>query len=332
MEQRLIMKCLFGSHLYKLNTENSDKDYKGIYLPKLDELLLGQCKKSYYHSTGNDGSKNTSEDIDTEIYSLPYFIELACKGETVTIDMLHSDLANVQSCAQEHQEYNEWAINIWKDLYDNRTKFYTKDMRSYVGYARKQAAKYGVKGSRLAAVERVVNFLTHSYTEEQRVTLKVKDVIKRLPTNEHVQIVQMLDTKQGDLTFYEVCTRKFQDSLTLKSLLEACQRIYDEYGDRAKMAKIDLGVDWKAVSHALRASYQVLGILKDGDFEYPLPQSEFLLATKKGQLNFVNEVQPELEHLMEEIEALCKISKLPERVDKDYWEAWLLKTYRDYLL
>lgn len=316
------MKCLFGSHLYGLQTPNSDKDYKGIFFPQLEDLLLQKVPKSYHNSTGNDQSKNTADDVDIETYSLPYFIELACKGETVTIDMLH---------AENILEIEGSIGNIWTELQGERQKFYTKDMRSYVGYARKQAAKYGVKGSRLDAVEKVINFLDKSYNAEQKATLKVKDVIKKLPTNEYVQVVQMLDTKQGDLTFYEVCTRKFQDSLKLGELLQHCQNIYNEYGDRAKLAKMDLGVDWKAVSHALRASYQVLGILKDGDFEYPLPQTEFLLATKKGELNFVNEVQPELENLMVKIESLCKVSKLPEKVNRNYWDKWLLSKYNDYL-
>lgn len=322
MSELIIMKCLFGSHLYGLQTPNSDKDYKGIFFPQLEDLLLQKVPESYHNSTGNDQSKNTADDVDIETYSLPYFIELACKGETVTIDMLH---------AENILEIEGSIGNIWTELQGERQKFYTKDMRSYVGYARKQAAKYGVKGSRLDAVEKVINFLDKSYNAEQKATLKVKDVIKKLPTNEYVQVVQMLDTKQGDLTFYEVCTRKFQDSLKLGELLHHCQNIYNEYGDRAKLAKMDLGVDWKAVSHALRASYQVLGILKDGDFEYPLPQTEFLLATKKGELNFVNEVQPELENLMVEIESLCKVSKLPEKVNRNYWDQWLLSKYNDYL-
>lgn len=263
----LIMKCLFGSHLYALQTENSDKDYKGIYLPTREGLLLGNYAKHYSESTGNDKTKNTKDDVDVEIFSLPYFIELACKGETVALDMLHADFQHL-----------ECGSPIWYDLKASRSKFYTKSMKSYIGYARKQANKYGIKGSRMEAVERVLNFLACSYNDTQRNDLKLRDVIKKLPTSEYVQVVVMPDTKQGDLTFYEVCGRKYQDTMALEQLRAHCQGIYDEYGDRAKLAKIDQGIDWKAVSHALRASYQMLGILKDGDFEYPLPQTEFLLA------------------------------------------------------
>ena len=321
------MKCLFGSHLYGLQTENSDKDYKGIYLPERDNLLLGNYAKHISESTGDDKSKNTKDDVDCEIFSLPYFIELACKGETVALDMLHAN-KNLAPCV------NDWygkLDNIWDDLKANRKMFYTKDMKSYIGYARKQANKYGIKGSRMEAVEKVINFVSFSYNDEQRNTLKIRDVIRKLPESEFVKVYKMLDTKQGDLTFYEVCGRKYQDTMTIEQLRVHCQGIYDEYGDRAKLAKMDSGVDWKAVSHALRASYQMLHILEDGDFEYPLPESEFLLACKTGQLNFVNEVQPELDNLITKVEKLSKESDLPKKVDRNYWDNWLLEVYREYL-
>lgn len=315
------MKCLFGSHLYQLHTANSDKDYKGIYLPSKDSLLLGNYKKHYSESTGNDKSKNTKDDVDLEIYSLPYFIELAYKGETVALDMLHA----------KDEMFESKLCDVWIDLKDKRKMFYTKDMKSYIGYARKQANKYGIKGSRMEAVEKVLNFLTCSYNDGQRGELKIRDVIKKLPTSEYVQVFTMLDTKQGDLTFYEVCGRKYQDTMTLEQLRNRCQGIYDEYGDRSKLAKVDQGIDWRAVSHALRASYQMLGILEDGDFEYPLPQTKFLLEVKTGQLNFVNDVQPELDNLIQKIEKLSEDSNLPRQADKEYWNNWLLGVYRKYL-
>jgi predicted nucleotidyltransferase len=308
-----------------LDTPSSDKDYKGIYLPERDNLLLGNYAKHYSQSTGDDKSKNTADDIDVEIFSLPYFIELACKGETVAIDMLHANNILPELISDIKPL---WAI--WNDIQLKRKMFYTKDMKSYVGYARKQSNKYGLKGSRMGDVEKVINWLMFSKNEEQRFTTTIRQVYTQLPTSEFIKLVSQ-DTKQGELKFYEICGRKYQDTLTLEQLLAHAQGIYDEYGDRAKMAKLDLGVDWKAISHALRASYQMLGILKDGDFDYPLPQTKFLLEVKTGQLNFVNEVQPELESVIQTIEKLAESSKLPQKVDRNYWDQWLLRKYNEYL-
>jgi len=319
----LIMKCVFGSRLYGLNTPTSDTDYKGIYLPTKDELLLGKYAKTINQSTGDDKSKNTKDDVDVEIFSLPYFVELACKGETVVIDMLHADSIPL------HNGDNYYAI--WDDLKSKRKMFYTKDMKSYVGYARKQANKYGIKGSRVSAVEKVINWLTHNCSADYRAMTTVRQVYTQLPTNEFVRHVQMDDPKNGTLKFYEICGRKYQDTLTLDQLLGHAIKIYDEYGDRAKQAQTDEGIDWKAVSHSLRASYQMLGILKDGDFEYPLPESKFLLQVKRGELNFVNDVQPVLEDVIAEVERLALESSLPKQVDRAYWDKWLLNVYEEYL-
>lgn len=310
----LIMKCLFGSHLYGLQTANSDKDYKGIYLPTQRELLLGNYRKHYSESTGNDRTKNTKDDVDVEIFSLPYFIELACKGETVAIDMLHADNIHLGPLNM-----------IWSSLRAQRRAFYTKDMKSYVGYARKQANKYGIKGSRIAAVENVHLLVAMD------INGKLGDIAGVLPVNEFCRFIDTEDRWTKKLThYYEVCGRKLALNLPLSAVKGHLDHILASYGERAQQAKTNQGVDWKAVSHALRASYQMLDILTKGDFEYPLDQSTFLLRVKVGQLDFVNDVQPELDRVIEEIERLAPLSNLPEKVDRDFWDEWLLDVYKSY--
>ncbi len=324
----LICKMVFGSHLYGLQTPSSDKDYKGIYLPTRDELLLGKYAKSINQSTGNDKTKNTKDDVDIEIFSLPYFIELACKGETVALDMLHGNNILIRDCDASKPNLSF----IWEDLKVKRKLFYTKDMKSYIGYARKQANKYGIKGSRMESVEKVINYLLYNCSPEYRYNTTIRQIASKLPTSEYVRHVTMDDPKNGQLKFYEICGRKYQDTLSLEQLLNHAQSIYNEYGDRARQAKNDEGIDWKAISHALRASYQMRDILKEGDFEYPLKETEFLLKVKTGELNFINEVQPEIDSVIAEVEKLAEESSLPKTVDRNYWDRWLLNVYEEYLL
>ena len=87
---KLIVKMKFGSHLYGTNTDKSDVDYKGVFLPSKTEILLNKVPKCKSFSTGNDSNKNMPFDIDEEIYSLHYFIKLACDGQTVAMDMIHA--------------------------------------------------------------------------------------------------------------------------------------------------------------------------------------------------------------------------------------------------
>ena len=141
----LIVKMKFGSHLYGTNTEDSDVDYKGVFLPDKRDILLNQIPKCRSISTGNDLMKNSPDDVDEEIYSLHYFIKLACDGQTVAIDMLHApDNMLIESS------------DIWNKIVKQKQRFYTKNLNSFVNYARRQASKYGIKGSRLNAAQQVL--------------------------------------------------------------------------------------------------------------------------------------------------------------------------------
>jgi len=87
---KTIVNMIFGSHLYGTDTPKSDKDFKGVFMPNYKDVLLGNIPKSINTSTNQNNIKNSSDDVDTETYSLHYFLKLACQGETVALDMLHA--------------------------------------------------------------------------------------------------------------------------------------------------------------------------------------------------------------------------------------------------
>lgn len=310
MKNPNVVNMLFGSHLYGLNTTSSDKDYKGIYLPEKRELLLGTYAKEYRHSTGNPHGKNTSEDVDTTVIALPTFVKFACEGETFAIDMLHCNEPLVTS-------------DVWKSLVLNRTKFYSKNLKAFVGYVKRQAAKYGLKGSRLAEIKKVIE-----YVETQGTKGKIGELVG-LPEGEHCRWIETDVSEVGRQRFYEVNGRKYQDTLSSQALLDALNKMYDSYGDRAKLAETNNGIDWKAVSHALRAGYQARDIYLNGDFQYPLKETPFILNVKTGQLNYTTEVAPVLESLVEEVDCLSDKSDLPKSVDRNWWDEWLIDVYWD---
>lgn len=303
----LLFKTKFGSHLYGLNTPSSDTDYKGIYMPTLSQLLLGTWPKSIRTSTGTAHTKNTSEDIDEEYYALPYFIKLAVEGDTTALDMLH---ANKDSTLVSSP--------IWEELKSKRKEFYSSDMKSLVGYARSQAAKYGMKGTRLATMQDVLNKSKH-------LVGKLRDVVHLLPQNEYCKVVlEPENAKQQP--YYEVCGKKFLLNTQVQDLQFLMQEQLDKYGERARLAQANEGVDWKALSHALRVAYQMKSVYEDGDFEYPLKQSHFLRLVKAGGVDF-SEVKQVLESTLERVEELAKFSYMREKVNRATWDQWLLDKY-----
>lgn len=178
----IIVMMKFGSHLYGTATPDSDLDYKGIFLPTRDEILLNRVPQSFNECTkkGNE-ARNTSDDVDTEIYSLHYFLKLACEGQTVALDMLHAPKNMLLQ--------SSW---IWESLVYYRTLFYTKNLQAFVGYARRQAAKYGIKGSRLNAVQDVIAFLSKiSMSGDGHQGYRLCDVWNHLPRGEHIHDDQL---------------------------------------------------------------------------------------------------------------------------------------------
>lgn len=301
----IIFETIFGSHLYGLSTENSDRDYKGIVLPSKREILLGRANYHKESNTGNYDTKNTKEDVDRSFYSLSYFIDLALKGDTVAIDSLHGSP-------------DKWVTTspIWEFIYNNRSKFYTTDMKAYVGYCKKHAMRYIDKSSRLGELERIIN-ITKKYDEQQ----VVGDLIL-----EESDIIKWIDFK--DNRYLEVAGSKFQDNLKLHHLNKVLGQIYDQYGERTKLAKENKGVDWKALAHALRAGYQVRDIFLYGGFEYPLKESKILMQVKLGEIPFMK-VEEELTQLLDEVNGLASKSSLPTEPDKKFWQDYICQIHED---
>jgi len=310
--EKTIVKMVFGSHLYGTATSDSDKDFKGIFMPSKEQIFLGHIPKSYNSTTKQGAEKNTSEDVDTEIYSLHYFIKLACEGQTVALDMLHApDNMIIESS------------DVWKAIVKNREKFYTKNLKAFIGYAKRQASKYEIKGSRLNATAKVIKLL--SVRDESE---KMKTIWNQLPTEEHLY---MIETNRNSVRQYQICGKIIQETTKIGYVLDILTKFYETYGKRAKEAAENKNIDWKAVSHALRAAYQVQELLQDGTITFPLKKAPFLRAVKQGEFDYKRIVAPTLELVMSHVETLSKTSTLPKKADRKFWDNFIIETVEKYL-
>ena len=328
---RTVMQGYFGSHLYGTSTPESDVDFKEIFVPHPRDILLGTAMNHTNLNTNNTATKNTKDDIDHELYSLKYFFKLAAEGETVALDMIHTP-ANLVVKSD--------LPDVWKFIQDNRSRFYTTNMKAYLGYVRKQASKYGVKGSRLAALRGVlaiVNQIPEQWVDYQEGIpdrlrrTKVEDIKHRLPENEFCEWVFHNHEKTGPQTFYTVLGRKYQTTLSITELKQSLNKLDAEYGERARKAEANEGIDWKALSHAYRAGYQLKEIYQTGDLVYPLKNASIIKAIKAGDMPF-KVVQGLLENTVDEVEVLAiQAAKngMPAKVDMKFWDKFVEEVYLD---
>lgn len=313
-DEKIIVKMIFGSHLYGTSTIDSDLDYKGIFLPNKEDIILGKVPKSYNFDTKTGSAqKNTSNDIDTEIYSLHYFIELALEGQTVAFDMLHANSNHIIESS-----------GIWEEIVSERHRFYTRNLKSFIGYARRQAAKYGIKGSRLNAAQEIIDLLSNFDGN-----LRLRDIWNMLPSKEYLYF---LEPNQNDIRQYQICGKIMQETQTINYTLNILKKFCKEYGARAKLAAENKGIDWKAISHAVRAAMQTKELLTKKIITFPLSDANLLLNIKKGKMDYIKEVVPILEKLMDEVKILSSKSDLPINPDRKYWENFIIETVCNHVL
>jgi predicted nucleotidyltransferase len=79
MNQHIILKALVGSHLYGLENEDSDRDYLGIFMRPLEEIL----------SFGDNNETYVYKNPDTTFHELKKFMWFAEKAlsEIVCTDL-----------------------------------------------------------------------------------------------------------------------------------------------------------------------------------------------------------------------------------------------------
>jgi predicted nucleotidyltransferase len=314
-----IVEIKFGSHLYGTDTESSDLDIKGIYLPTAYEIVLGKARKNVSTTRPKqEFERNMKDDVDQEFFSLKEYLKLLCEGQTIALDMLFSPKSF-------HLIQGE-RYDLFEYIFDNKEKLLHRGLLAFFGYAAKQAGKYGIKGSRVRAVKEALEFFKQFGDWDRLVEFKstLDEWVNRKV--EFIEYVDILGPQQKMVTHLQVCQRKFPLTNTVKNVRNALEHIYDEYGQRAKMAELNEGVDWKAVSHSVRVNSEGKELLTTGFITFPRPDRELLLKIKTGKLPY-KEVAYLIESGLKELEELQKTSILRDEPDYRWAEDLVYDVY-----
>ena len=192
---KLIYLSQYGSHLYGLNTENSDLDFRGVYVPTLEDIILKKDKDEInteielwevrdsnkenptYHIEEPTTLINSwylrKVKVDVKIFSLQKFIQLCSKADTNALDLLFSLNNNnipqytysVTTRQKKEEPKSLWNnsvyvaksyIPFWYILQHKDKLINTDRLESPITYAFKQSTKYGIKGKRLKVLQEVL--------------------------------------------------------------------------------------------------------------------------------------------------------------------------------
>jgi hypothetical protein len=88
----------------------------------------------------------------------------------------------------------------------------------------------------------------------------------------------------------------------------------NDYGQRALQAERSEGIDWKALSHAVRVGREALELLHAGKITLPLPYAAEILAIKQGE-RIYEAVAETIDRLLVDVQEAVVSSSLREEPD-----------------
>jgi len=349
---KLIYLSQYGSHLYGLNTENSDLDFRGVYIPTLDDIILKKDKdeintelevvehigaKCYFDDVLQHHCEPVYEKkkVDVKIFSLQKFIQLCSKADTNALDLLfscHKDYAFKDK--QPHvEQYYAKPIAVMPYIRSEVSKLINTDrLESPITYAFKQATKYGLKGKRLF-------YLQYVLKEANKLSLRPIAKPHRYHTvcelvNDHLSLdgeylkTDILDNKGKKELYLNVCGVQHQYNLELDTFINRIEEKIDkEYTSQRTKDAAD-GNDWKALSHAIRVLLEIKELLDTGNIQFPLKNKDFLLDIKLGKVerefidNFFNK---ELSNILERVQK----NELNWKYDEEFWNEFILQEIKN---
>ncbi len=324
---QLLYLTRHGSHLYGTNTPNSDVDYKGVFLPNLIDVIMGRNFHTLnFQSKDDTNAKNTSDDVDLQLFSVQFWLnKLVKKGETEGIELLYSHTNNdsVVYCDPIMMDVFVEKINL----------FDPRNTHGFLGFAISQVRKYFTKAERFNVMRDVRNFMMScqevdpEYFKTKRLSDVINDILARCSHD-----VYCFETNSNGIRAIQICGKVHQETIELSEFIERIDREYKKYGHRTKRSA-DLGNnDWKSLSHALKAIYEVSSLLRSGKIDFPLPERDLLRSIKMGEVD--------LEIVQKLIfDGVNTVERLMEDFDSRYWKynpecvkIILLKMYKKFMI
>jgi uncharacterized protein len=304
----ILFECVSGSHLYGTNTETSDEDYLGVFLPSVEDLLgLENCPQEWkLNQKLSEGPRNEKGDTDRKFFSLKSFCNFAAQGQAAILEML---FAPPDKIIQKHP--------LWQKVEDNKHLFLSRrGVAPFLGFARSQAHKAVIKGENLnlikSLIEKLENVdrgvkLSEHFTNIQKDSVELLGHKLRLHVNEHGFTQLQLAGKDTDINLK---TKTFHNNL--KELLE-------RYGSRTSNAAKD-GYDYKSVLHAVRQLGEAEEFLKTGKITLPRPpeELELLMAIRRKEwptadVDFFGYMDQRIQHIQTVVDEQSPLPKEPNR-------------------
>jgi uncharacterized protein len=315
-EKNKILEIKTGSHLYGLDTPESDLDYGGIFLPS-KELIFGLSKYNEVDLSLKDklkNGKNSKDAVDRKLYEFRKYIELALQNNPNILEMIFVNEENIV-----------FVNDFGRKLLDMSHLFPHKGLKNrFIGYAISQKKKMVVKRDNYLELEKAEDILEKICNDGNGKLL--------LPQCETIynEFKEAFKIKKQTDSHYRVADRSLVKNQTAKRALQEIRQIIGYSTNRKDLIK-SKGFDTKFGSHLIRLLIEGKELLETGRLEFPIKRREEVMNIKTGKWS-LSEVLDYSEHLENEINKSLIKSTLPNKPNYKEIENFTMEMLEEWIL
>ena len=312
-EKNKILELVAGSFLYGTNTETSDKDYYGVFVPDVEYVLgFRRCEEVDFSIVKkDDNDKNTPDSVDRKFYELRKFVKLAMENNPNIIEILFVNEASTI-----------FINDIGKELLAIKHKFPHKGAKQkFLGYAFSQKHKMVIKKDHYFDLINGLDYL-NKFNEDKYIAEIILDTHKP-------HFIGTSYSDQHNVKFIVIGDMNLLPSMTVKKARSMIQDRLDRVGNREELL-LRYGFDTKFASHLIRLMLEGVELLETGNIEFPLKDRQLILDIKQGKWT-INNVLNFSTDLEKKIEDLGINSKLPDKPNVDELERFTINTLHKHL-
>ena len=317
-----------GSRLYGTDGPNSDYDFKTVFLPKLEDLLLTKRVVNVKQKPEGKkaGDKMLAGEEEREFVPLQVFFDDFYAGQTYAVETAFAVLAGKFVTKKGHEYPTSFAEDMRNMVTELVDGYLTNNVKAMVGYAVGQSKLYGMKTERYASMKKVVELLAAHPNPNDKLEAAT-DLVNALLAVPYVKATSLANARGGFemAPALDVVGKQFPLTNRVQTVLASVDNSLDQYGARVQQFE-GQGVDWKALSHATRITEQVLQLVRTGKLSFPLANAKYLRAVKEGQVPF--DVATEyLAKVFDQVDPAVEASHLrPRSHERDEeFQMWKLK-------
>ncbi|MEZ4605259.1 MAG: nucleotidyltransferase domain-containing protein [Deinococcales bacterium] len=330
-EHRLLYLSRYGSHLFGVATPSSDEDFKGLFLPSRNSLILQEAPHYLDFSfKQDDKGRNQVGDKDVGLYALQYFFKLLLKGDGNMVALLFSS-SYPQAILYQDPLFAEVFAKA------DKKRLLSQKLIGMTGYIKAQAERYTLRGIRYQLLQEALDIFKSA---DRQMLLAdfllasdfLNEMHRRYQTlsddenfSHYVYLKQEADFNDAQIDYLVILGKQLNTREKIQRHIHMIEGLRKFYGERSKAASQTL-VDYKALYHSFRVIEEMKSLHLEGEIRYPLAARAFLLDIRQGKYSF-EALSDELDKRLAELTQLAEHTVLPLEADEAYARELLLSFY-----